>query len=243
MRDDLFVPDPTRSEKVNKFLKDLGSSLHVNWERSATGYGNLTQVYIDAGLICVHISYTCEKYNILILNPRRVTRQQVFLDHGIKEIDGRAFIKTLGGLAGGGARVKEEDGYEVHEKRFGSLIDIVNPGARLKPAHSWHLDANLPQTTVMFGFPRANNYKGAGVFSHAVQLSHQLRDQVPGGGQVVQYDEFEIVRNGELPPTFPEENIIRPWFERGSEIMVYDDTWSIHSAPDHIHREAVWRFM
>ena len=111
-------------------------------------------------------------------------QQQVLRDQGIQELDGRAFIKTLGGLAGGGARVKGEDGFEVHAKRFGSLIDIVNPGNRLKPAHSWHLDANLPQATVMFGFPRANNYKGAGVFSHAVQLSHQLRDQVPGGGWV-----------------------------------------------------------
>lgn len=44
MRDDLFAPDPTRSAKVNAFLKDLGSSLHVSWERSATNYGNLTQV-------------------------------------------------------------------------------------------------------------------------------------------------------------------------------------------------------
>jgi hypothetical protein len=86
MRDDLFIPDPTRSEKVNHFLKDLGSSLHVSWERSPTGFGNLTQV---------------------------------FRGHGMEEIDGRAFIKTLGGLAGGGARVKGEDGFEVHEKRFG----------------------------------------------------------------------------------------------------------------------------
>lgn len=44
MRDDLFIPDPKRSEKVNRFLKDLGSSLHVSWEWSPTGYGNLTKV-------------------------------------------------------------------------------------------------------------------------------------------------------------------------------------------------------
>lgn len=86
MRDDLFVPDPTRSEKVNRFLKDLGSSLHVSWERSPTKFGNLSRVLADQGL---------------------------------KEVDGRAFIKTLGGLAGGGARVKGEDGFEVHEHRFG----------------------------------------------------------------------------------------------------------------------------
>lgn len=181
MRDDLFVPDSTRSAKVNAFLKDLGSSLHVSWERSATNYGNLTQVE------CVWVWWA--KGQLLIdgssfadpFNSNQPPKPQVLRDQGIQEIDGRAFIKTLGGLAGGGARVKGEDGFEVHEKRFGSLIDIVNPGNRLKPAHSWHLDANLPQTTVMFGFPRANNYRGAGVFSHAVQLSHQLRDQVPGG--------------------------------------------------------------
>lgn len=71
-----------------------------------------------------------------------------------------------------------------HNNPKGSLIDIVNPGTRLKPNHSWHLDANLPQATVMLGFPRANHYSGAGVFSHAVQLSHQLRDHVPGGKSV-----------------------------------------------------------
>lgn len=43
MRDDLFVPDPTRSEKVNHFLKDLGSSLHVSWEKSPTQYANLSR--------------------------------------------------------------------------------------------------------------------------------------------------------------------------------------------------------
>jgi hypothetical protein len=43
MREDLFVPDPRRSDKVNKVLKSLGSSLHVRWDRSPTGYGNLTR--------------------------------------------------------------------------------------------------------------------------------------------------------------------------------------------------------
>lgn len=46
---------------------------------------------------------------------------QVFQERGVKEIDGRAFIKTLGGLAGRGACVKDEDGFELHEKRFGGL--------------------------------------------------------------------------------------------------------------------------
>lgn len=61
---------------------------------------------------------------------------------------------------------------------------------------------------------------------------------------MVQWDEFEGVgQSAELPRTFPEDVIIRPWYKRGMEVMAYDDSWSIHSAPDHIHREAVWRFM
>jgi hypothetical protein len=46
MREDLFIPDPTRSEKVNRFLKDLGSSLHVCWEKSPTGYANLSRYVV-----------------------------------------------------------------------------------------------------------------------------------------------------------------------------------------------------
>lgn len=39
----------------------------------------------------------------------------------MKELDGRTFIKTLGGLAGGGARIRDEDGFELHDKRFGRV--------------------------------------------------------------------------------------------------------------------------
>ena len=52
MRDDLFIPDPTRSEKVNRFLKDMGSSLHVNWEKSPTNYAGLSR-YVYLCVLCV----------------------------------------------------------------------------------------------------------------------------------------------------------------------------------------------
>lgn len=68
----------------------------------------------------------------------------------------------------------------------GSLIDIVNIG-RLKVAHSWHQDSGLEAMTVMLGFPKENHYSGTGVFSHGVKLSHRLKDQVPGGGQVLDH--------------------------------------------------------
>lgn len=54
---------------------------------------------------------------------------QLFRDYGFKEIDGPTFIKTLGGLAGGGARVKDADGFELHEKRFGeSSCHVMSVG-------------------------------------------------------------------------------------------------------------------
>jgi len=153
-------------------------------------------------------------------------------------------VKSLGALAGGGPQCKDQDGFLLRERRFGSLIDIVTAGNRLKPAHSWHQDCNLPQMTVMLGFPISNEYKGAGVFSHAIKLTHQIKDQISGGGAVVQYDEFEGVGQSEdLPNPLPESVILRPWYAKGREIMVYDDSWHIHSAPDHIHRTSVWRFM
>lgn len=169
---------------------------------------------------------------------------RVFKEYGIQGLDGVTFIKSLGALAGGGQQCEDADGFLLREQRFGSLIDIVTAGNRLKPAHSWHQDCNLPQTTVMLGFPKSNEYKGAGVFSHAIKISHQIRDQVPGGGAVVQYDEFEGVgQSDDLPNPLPESVILRPWYAKGREIMVYDDSWHIHSAPDHIHRASIWRFM
>lgn len=42
----------------------------------------------------------------------------VFQSAGLSSISGEGFIKTLGGLAGGGAII-EEQGFPLHEKRFG----------------------------------------------------------------------------------------------------------------------------
>lgn len=55
--------------------------------------------------------------------------------------------------------------------------------------------------------------------------------------QVIQLENYENA------PTIPEEVIIRPWYRKGAEIMIYNDATHIHSAPDSFHREAVWRFM
>ena len=47
IRDDLFVPDPNASDKVNAAISSLSSSLMVNWKSSRTGYASLTKVFAD----------------------------------------------------------------------------------------------------------------------------------------------------------------------------------------------------
>ena len=47
IRDDLFVPDPKASDKVNAAISSLSSSLMVNWKSSRTGYASLTKVFAD----------------------------------------------------------------------------------------------------------------------------------------------------------------------------------------------------
>ena len=41
----------------------------------------------------------------------------------------------------------------------------------------------------------------------------------------------------------PEASIVRPGYGRGRELIVYSDARVVHSAPDAIHRESLWRFM
>ena len=45
------------------------------------------------------------------------------------------------------------------------------------------------------------------------------------------------------PREIPEEYVIRPVYKEGAEVLVYHDNAVLHSTPDYIDREAVWRFM
>ena len=140
---------------------------------------------------------------------------------------GADFILGLGALCGGGA-----------DAPAGSLTDIVHNG-RSAVAHSWHQDSGLFSNTVMVAFADRDCYAGAGVFSHAVRLSHALR--VPGqAGAVIEWE--RSFAEGEAPPV-AEELVVRPGSGRGKEVMVYCDAALLHSAPDKILRDAVWRFM
>lgn len=116
-------------------------------------------------------------------------------------------------------------------------IDIVGVMNRRIP-HSWHQDTGRSRggdtKTVLLGFPKEDNYSGAGVFSHAVKLKyekvstkeHALDDPVVYSGLKVD-----------------DEYIVRPQFEQGKEIVVFRDIDVIHSSPDVAYRSSVMRFM
>ena len=146
---------------------------------------------------------------------------------GLESITGGEFVLTLGSLCGG-------------EATSGSLLEIVNNAAGGRDrvlVHSWHQDSGRQQRTVMLGFPPKSGFEGTGVFSHCVKLSHELKPQ-GRRGEVVQFELYDP-----RPREIPEEYVIRPVYKEGAEVLVYHDNAVLHSTPDYIDREAVWRFM
>ena len=90
------------------------------------------------------------------------------------------------------------------------------------------------------GFPAHDDFEGAGCFTHLVALSHPLRTDGPRGA-VVEWE--RVCGAASLPPALPPHYVLRPRFGRGAELLLYSDEAHLHSAPDHINREAIWRFM
>mmetsp|Transcript_13873 Transcript_13873/g.31456 ORF Transcript_13873/g.31456 Transcript_13873/m.31456 type:complete len:89 (+) Transcript_13873:221-487(+) len=88
----------------------------------------------------------------------------------------------------------------------------------------------------MLGFPAEDDFEGTGVFTHFLRLSHPLRVELQGDGWV---EGTPIVVR--LSP--PERCILRPVYKPGQEVLVYRDSACLHSTPDVVHREAIWRFM
>lgn len=118
----------------------------------------------------------------------------------------------------------------------GSLTDIVDTG-RAAVRHSWHADCGLARNTLLLGFP-LDGEDGPGVFSHVVALSHPLaRTDGSAPGSVLEWE--RVAAQTEIPW----EAVLRPAFGIGKEVLVMDDSQHLHSAPDTIHREALWRFM
>lgn len=77
-----------------------------------------------------------------------------------------------------------------------------------------------------------SRYVGEGVFSHIIELSHRMPEpEAATPGPVV------------IEGRFPDEFIIKPVYKKGCEIIIYRDNDVLHSAPDVVCRDALWRFM
>lgn len=133
--------------------------------------------------------------------------------------------------------------------RTGHFIDIVGgPGSRRLARYAWHQDrgGDTEAVTVMLGFPAASRQRGCGVFSHVSPLSHLVVHEADAEGDNSRPREFSDER-GERRfldvDAIPEASIVRPGYGRGRELIVYSDARVVHSAPDAIHRESLWRFM
>jgi len=143
---------------------------------------------------------------------------EVFAAHSLP-LAGEAFVQrllALGGLAESG--------------QFSDLVGKPHEG------HRWHQDHGDDRYTVMLGFPPEDNFQGVGVFSHVVRLSHPLRRPETSQGWVAGTP--IVVRIPE-----PKECLLRPLYRPGQEVLVYRDSACLHSTPDAVHREALWRFM
>jgi hypothetical protein len=155
---------------------------------------------------------------------------KTFEKYGVVNLTGEHFIRALGGLC--------------RTPCHGTLIDIASIGKQ-KIRHSWHQDSGYERFTVMLGFPAPTPSEslppGVGVFTHAVKLSHALK-QPNAQGSVIQWENYNHTECG-TDVEFDVKYIARPVFGVGCEVMVYCDAHHVHSAPDEAHREAVWRFM
>ena len=139
---------------------------------------------------------------------------------GQKAPTGDEFMETLGSLCG--------------LQPSTHWIDIVGIMDR-KISHSWHQDTGRGDSrTVLLGFPKEDNYDGVGVFSHFTKLKYERT--APEG-----HPENAPILYPDL--CVSDEFIVKPRFAKGSEIIMFRDVDSIHSAPDVSYRTSVMRFM
>jgi hypothetical protein len=136
---------------------------------------------------------------------------------------GNEFMETIGQLCGSGAT--------------GHWIDIVGIVGR-RISHSWHQDTGRcpfgETRTVLLGFPKEDNYDGVGVFSHVVKLGHERHAPEDHAiGEPIVYPNLNL----------DNENVVRPTFKCGREIIMFRDIDVLHSAPDVTFRTSCMRFM
>ena len=169
-------------------------------------------------------SWNCKQFTSEDEKFRMKKLTEVLIEYlGEDAPSGDEFMETVGALCG--------------SKPSTHWIDIVGVLDRKIP-HSWHQDTgrspNGDTKTVLLGFPKEDNYDGAGVFSHAVKLKYEREapEEHPTNEPVV-YPKLEV----------DDAYVVKPRFAEGSEIVVFRDVDLLHSAPDVAYRSSVMRFM
>ena len=97
----------------------------------------------------------------------------------------------------------------------------------------------------MMGFPAASRHRGCGVFSHVAPLAHHVLNAEDEGDNS-RPREFSDPRGEQRfldAERVPEASVVRPAYGRGRELLVYSDARTIHSSPDVVYRDCLWRFM
>jgi hypothetical protein len=116
------------------------------------------------------------------------------------------------------------------------FIDIYGVQGRKIP-HSFHLDtgrsASNNTQTVLWGWPKEDQYDGCGVFSHLIPLENEC-------WAPEDHPRMEPVL---FDGPFENHHIVRPRYQPGRELLIYRDVDVVHSAPDVTYRTSVMRFM
>ena len=203
-RKDLFVQPPlTQSDQREKYDKRVLLMKRLQIDLKSTANGNWR---------------TCGEC-------KHLTR--AFQDHGIHDLSGEYFIKTLG-------KILLDSGSVIN----GSWLDISTDYQKAQ-SYAWHRDSSDDrQNTLMLGFPKEDDFSGEGVFSHLSLFDSSSEENAAAAFNqpVVASPQLNEKLSSSL------EEIVKPVWKKGGEILLYRDT-VYHSAPDITCRASVWRLM
>lgn len=222
--DDLFGQDVGLSEKFNadsEFRKELRTAIRQDIFDTTPFYANLSEK--AASVLLLPDSSLEGSWRIPETMDRMKKTTQVLTDALGEETapSGDELFEAIGKLCGSNPSTHFIDIYGVQDRKIN---------------HSFHLDfgKSMGSTqTVLWGFPREDDYSGCGVFSHVIALEKEcLAPEEHPRMEPILFD-----------GNFDEEYIVRPKYEPGRELLIYRDIDVLHSAPDVTYRTSVMRFM
>ncbi|KAL3934705.1 MAG: hypothetical protein SGBAC_009636 [Bacillariaceae sp.] len=222
--DDLFGKDAGLSARFNsdsKFREDLRSAIRQDIFDSTPFYATLSEKAASVLLLpdsSLEGSWRMPESMDRMKNTTAVLAEAL----GASAPTGDELMKAIGDLCGAKPSTHFIDIYGVQDRAIG---------------HSFHMDfgkspLNTTQT-VLWGWPREDDYDGCGVFSHVIPLEKEC-------WAPADHPRMEPVL---FAGSFEDNNIVRPRYQPGKELLIYRDVDVVHSAPDVTYRTSVMRFM